>query len=611
LNSNPVEFLMKITPTSLTITQLLSSGTEQYVVPAYQRRYSWHEKQIDDLLEDVDLLQGADTHLLGSIVCLTAEHTAGINRLELVDGQQRLTTVSILLHCIHERLLELKDTTAFQEVSPLLTARPHGAPPVRKIALDSLDSSLFDRLSRGDGDDGKNPALNEAFQRFRQWAAERDASKLTEFLYKLKDQVKVIRLDVSEAKDAFKLFETINNRGLRLSATDIIKNFLLGNAARFGQTALERARANWADLIAALDGVNTETFFRQFLSARLRRRVTKSFVVITFKRVFMNEVAEALDLPERQRYIIDGDAPEPDEGDDSGNDPADDPDHAGPDAPLPVPPAQRIAFADFLEDLVTRGKLYAQVVRAATGKEAVDRRLRNLRMIKAVQTYGFLAHLRASGCSDNDFERVLQLTEGFLIRRHVCRMRANETEAAYAKLCGVDAANPLPEVTQTYREYSPSDERFREDFAAVKFGAGLMDRARYCLAQVELKQQGAYTELLVGGPDVVHVEHVIPQKIKTKKAKKRFGDWPTYLGGQATSGHARYVSRIGNLTLVAGPLNIGASNNPYERKKVAYRQSALKITKSLPDEFPEFRFAQLDDRSARLADVAVKLWPIP
>ena len=62
---------MKITPTSLSITQLLSSTNEQYFIPAYQRRYSWHWKQLAELWDDVDILSESDSHLLGSIVCLT------------------------------------------------------------------------------------------------------------------------------------------------------------------------------------------------------------------------------------------------------------------------------------------------------------------------------------------------------------------------------------------------------------------------------------------------------------------------------------------------------------------------------------------------------------
>ena len=76
---------MKITPTSLTISQIFSSKNEQFYIPAYQRRYSWEDRQVGDLFKDVDKLSDSDSHLLGTIVCLTESHVAGLNTLELVD----------------------------------------------------------------------------------------------------------------------------------------------------------------------------------------------------------------------------------------------------------------------------------------------------------------------------------------------------------------------------------------------------------------------------------------------------------------------------------------------------------------------------------------------
>ena len=72
-------YQMKITPTSLTVNQLLGSTNEQYVIPTYQRRYSWHERQVVELIEDIALIESGDTHLLGSIVCLAGHHKAGLN----------------------------------------------------------------------------------------------------------------------------------------------------------------------------------------------------------------------------------------------------------------------------------------------------------------------------------------------------------------------------------------------------------------------------------------------------------------------------------------------------------------------------------------------------
>ena len=602
---------MKITPTSLTVNQLLGSKSEQYVIPPYQRRYSWRRHQVEDLWKDLQGLENGDSHLFGTIVCLAPPHTAGLNQLELVDGQQRLTTISILLHCFLDRLRREGEEGEARDLGGLLKAKAPGEAPAPKIRLDSLDDKQFVRHSTGDiSEPAENPRLLQAFRYMRDQLAPLSLTQIETLLYRLKCQAIIIRLDVSEAKDAFKLFETINNRGLGLSATDIIKNFVLGNAARFGEDSLALAREKWAELLSSLDGIAVDTFFRQFMMAHLCRRVTKSEVVNEFQKAFMREVGEAESLPD-QRHYAGSDA----ENDDTGEDETvveDDVAFAGTgdeEEADGITSVRRVSFSTFVEKLVRRAGIYRQLVLAKTEIPALDRRLRNLRLIRAQPSYGFLMSLRASGCADGDFKEVLRLTEAFLLRRHTTRERTNDNETVFAQLCGVDPKGALEEIRKTYREYYPGDERFRREFAAATFPSRLMDRARYCLEQIELQLQGKYLEVLPAGPDAVHVEHIVPQKIKTKSAKKKFGDWIAYLGDDAAHRHPRFVARIGNLTLFAGELNIGASNNPYSRKKTAYRQSAFKMTKSLPGRYQEFRFDQVEKRSQELADLALKIWP--
>lgn len=593
---------MIIKPTSLTVTQLFTGGNEQYVIPTYQRRYSWRERQVWDLIEDIKLIEGGDTHLLGSIVCLTEDHNAELNRLELVDGQQRLTTIALLLHCVRQRLEKEGDAATAAETERLLKARPLHGKPIHKLSLDSMDSTEFDQLCEGETatDEFKNQQLVSAFKIARKWVAERSLDELRTFHHRLANQAVIIRLDVSKAKDAFKLFETINNRGLRLSPTDIIKNFLLGNAARFGPEALDLARANWASLLLHLDGTGADAFFRYYLMTLLRRRVRKSEVIFCFKSVFLNNVHEAAGFRERHLYPDMDEADEEDEGENGEENPA-----AG-----VVGKIEDVSFDEFMKRLVGSAKTFGELVLAKTGDPQLDRHLRNLHMIKALQTYGFLTYLRVGGCPDKVFREVLKLTEAFILRRHVCQERANETEALFAKLCAVDPKDPVAAIRDAYRELCPSDETFGRAFSSTSFPATLIDRARYCLEQIELKRRGKHDELQVLGAKDVHVEHIIPQKIKTKRAKDEFGDWVEYLGNGAEVLHPRYVSRIGNLTLFAGALNIGASNNPFKRKKQAYRESAISITKELVG-MHSFRFKHVDARSRELAAEAITLWPRP
>lgn len=597
---------MKITPNALTINQLFSSANEQFVIPAYQRRYSWRERQINELIEDIELTETGDTHLLGSIVCLTGHHTAGINQLELVDGQQRLTTITILLECIRQRLEEQGEKEAVSDLIRLLSARALGGLSVRKVVLDSIDSVEFERLlkrtSGNDGEKYENVHLARAFAIVREWLDDQDLAKLAGFLYKLQNLALIIRLDVGDAKDAFKLFETINNRGLKLSPTDIIKNFVLGNAARFGRPQLDEARVSWAKLVANLDGTDSDAFFRYYLISVLKQRVTKSDVVPEFKWLFMNEVVEAADLPDRHLYSDEED--EEEDGEVIAQD-----DYVE-DTRLGLDKTASISFNDFIVNLVKSARVFGELVLVKTGEKRIDRHLQNLRMIKSAQTYGFLMHLRVGGTPIKVFMEVLKLTESFVLRRHVCKERANETEALFARLCTTDPANPIPAVKAAYREACPSDEKFRDEFAAANFTPNIIDRARYCLEQIELRSLGSYDELQVLGSEAVHVEHIIPQKIKTKRAKEEFGDWVSYLGDRAELNHAKYVSRIGNLTVFAGPLNIGASNNPFAKKKMAYKESSIQLTVKLAA-MPSFKFKQVEDRSMELAKVAVGLWPMP
>ncbi len=592
---------MIITPTSLTVTQLFGSTNEQYVIPTYQRRYSWHERQVWELIDDILLVDDGDTHLLGSIVCLAGHHTAGLNRLELVDGQQRLTTVATILECIRQRLERDGETDEAADIARLLSAKPLGGKALKKVALDSIDSAEFERLVQNNHEQPfQNHQLAGAFGIVRGWIAEQGLEQLGAFLYRLKNQAVVMRLDVSEAKDAFKLFETINNRGLKLSPTDIIKNFLLGNAARFGADSLQEARNSWASLIVHLDGTNPDAFFRYYLMALVGTRITASEVVAKFKNVFMSQVVEAAALPERHLYA---DPIEPD--DEDGDEPPD-----GSAAATAPEQAHQVSFGEFLTRLVQCAKVYGELVLVKTADARINRHLSNLRMIKAVQTYGFLMHLRVGGCPDKLFREVLKLTESFVLRRHVCRERANETEALFARLSVVNPVTPVEATREAYRALCPSDEKFRDEFASTSFPSNLIERARYCLGRIEAARHGVHDELQVLGAADVHVEHIIPQKIKTKRAKEDFGDWVSYLGDRAEVQHPKYVARIGNLTLFAGALNISASNNPFGMKKQAYKDSGILLTKELAS-LSHFKFKAVDQRSATLAAKAIELWPSP
>ena len=134
---------MKITPTTLTISELLSSESTRFVIPAYQRRYAWKLKQVTELFDDINKLDGGESHLLGSIVCLTKYFQAGINDLELVDGQQRMTTIMLFINAIEERLKKDGREEDARDIGKYLYAKDLKGGLSNKLILGDLDSKDF------------------------------------------------------------------------------------------------------------------------------------------------------------------------------------------------------------------------------------------------------------------------------------------------------------------------------------------------------------------------------------------------------------------------------------------------------------------------------------
>ncbi|ULJ74196.1 DUF262 domain-containing protein [Rhizobium gallicum] len=494
---------MQIVTHTLALNLVLGSTNEQFLIPSYQRRYSWQDKQLFELIDDISMIDGNDNHLLGSIVCLTGNHRAGVNPLELVDGQQRLTTITILLECLKERFAAESHAEHVQELDRLLTARPYSGPALPKIALDTMDAEEFSYLVKNPQIDPDKPFLNErlqrAFENARGWIEDQETDVLLAFKYRLLHQALVIRLDVGNARDAFKLFETINNRGLRLSPTDLIKNFLLGNAARFGEAALAAAKQSWGQVVKYLDSTDTDAFFRYYLMAKTHSRLRKADIVSEFQAHFMDQIVEAAKLPDRDWYAYE----EFEEEEDASLDADEMAAAQGLDeAEISSRRTRQVSFEQFLKNLVTSARVFGELVNHNTDDAVIDRHLRNLRMIKATQAYGFLMHLQTGGTDRKTFIDILRRTENFILRRHVCRERSNDTETLFANLCSIDPENPLEVVKDSYRDFSPSDEKFEEEFAATEFAPNTMDRARYCLERLELAKHGAHAELTVLGTEL-------------------------------------------------------------------------------------------------------------
>lgn len=601
---------MNIVPNKLSLAQLFANSNEQFVVPSYQRRYSWKQRQTGALFDDIDFLKENDGHLFGMIILHAGNYNGAFMQPELVDGQQRMTTLTILLKAIEKAYRGFEREETANEIKKMLQSKGSDKIVQNKVLLGELDDPDYKIIMReGDFDEIVNHNLRIASENYDEWMGEFDENQLDDFYHKLINIAVIIRLDVTLAQDAYKLFETINNRGLKLSATDIIKNFLLGHAAKISEPGiLDQVKKVWAQIITDLDEINSDNFFRQYFSSVLKRRITMGMLIDEFKTYYVKNVEYAELLGE---YEIFHDDEETDEEDDLAADtvkPAEDEAVSA-----TAEPAAKISIVEFLKQIRKASAVYRRIYFVSFDEAWINLHVNNLWRIQSIPTFTFLMHFFQCGFSKKTSIEVLKLIETFMLRRHICEKRTNENDAVFSRMVDVlkqpDDASMIREIKKHFIDYYPEDAEFADKMPVYQFKGKVENRARYILEQLEYHKRGNTQETIISTSEDVHIEHIIPQSIHTKRDKQEYGDWVSYLGDHATIKHKKYVSRIGNLTLLAAPLNIRASNNPFSRKKPCYRDSDLKITQEVANK-NDFKFYHVEQRSLEMATMATRIWTI-
>jgi len=586
---------MKITPNTSTLGNLFNIANEQFYIPAYQRRYAWGKPQLDALFNDINQLGENDSHLLGTILFLTESHTGGVNRLEVVDGQQRITTISIILKVILDKFAE-EGNDQVTEIKKYLSCKTFGNTK-NKIELGDLDEPDYKKIIDGNElDKIENKNLKETYYYFKE-KIDGLGKDISDFYDKLVNRVEVIRLDMAEAKDAYKLFETINNRGLRLSTTDIVKNFLLGHASLIGEKTLNLVKNHWKNMIVNLNIIDSDKFFRHFMMKKLRRKIAASKLAEEFKNYYYANIVEAEQLPDFTTHFplqannIQNDDKEEDEGNNKSDD-----------LEIESYKDKKVGIIEFAKVLEKSSQIYAKIINQKFTNHKINRYLSDLKMIESTPTYTFLLDLfEREKVTDGEKIRILKLLATFMIRRHICQSRTSEHDDIFSKLVEVDNKNIVENVRKQLSKNLPSDRNFTEQFEKAQF-KGLEERAKYILGKIEFKDQGE-----VDISKEVELEHIIPQTINTKKSIREFGNWVKYLGKGSLEKHKDYVWRIGNLTILGEKLNIVASNNPFQSKIKEYKKSDFKINQIIAG-YKKFKFGEVEKRSKELAKKAVKIW---
>ena len=553
----------------------LFDQNERLRIPSYQRRYSWEEEQFTDLWRDLDNIGPDGTHFFGTIVFMSGTHVAGgTNEIDIVDGQQRITTVSILLCAIRDHLRETYDEDDIaQRVESidenLWIVNRDGEKQGMRLNLGNLDRESYQSLVNGYINEIKNGKIKTAYEFFRD-QLNTECSGLDdvkEIHDRILDQLIYVSITAKGHSEAYQLFETMNNRGLSLSPIDLMKNYLLMRAANRATADEDRVENLWGDIIKNLDSLSDVnnpgvTFFRQYFMSSSILGIHEK---ITTKKLYDPTFIKTIDR-------------------------ADD-------------------IETLLEDIREKSSLFCKLLQqdidqfSPSENSEVNRLLRDSQIVSITP---FTFFLRAfSESEDVDLlKEIIQTSNALLIRRQICDRNTGPHDTIFNHLSqnAFESTDPLGYINGYLESEGrfPNDDQFKRHFTQEDFSRS--DRTKYILSKIEEDHFGHGGKEVVQSRYQVHIEHILP----TYPGKNLTRLWlePFEISDDE---HDDFKKKIGNLTLLEEDPNISASNRSLEKKQEYYSENTtdFKMTHELQDK-ERWGIPEIEARSEDLAEIAAE-----
>jgi len=552
-----------------TFLELIGNG-RVYTVPAYQRDYSWTEEQWEDLWTDIEELSGRpdDTHYMGALVV----EGKSDREYAVIDGQQRLATLSLFVLAVISRLQDLaatgQDPDGNRQRAEALRSRfigekdPASLVESSKLTLNDIDNAFYqDNLVQlraplnPRGLSRSNKLLWQCFGYFKAqveaWSqSTRDGSQLARLVSETAGrQLMFIRIAVDNELNAYTVFETLNARGLELSATDLLKNYLFSRLKTSAD--LEALQRRWKALMATVQQERFPEFLRYHLQCEVPRVRTQRLFKLVRERVRTGEdTFKLLDALERRAEVFAA---------------LFDPQHA-----YWIDRRDSAPFVRYLN--VLRVRQMTPLVFAAWEQLEPAQFAGVLRLLVVV----LFRYSAVSGLNPNALERVFhEAAKGVLEHR---------------------LKGPA-DIFQALRSIYVDDARFEQEFArfAPDSGGQGGKLVRYILAVLESDASGRSCD---PETDPGTVEHILPANPTAA--------WEAAFPRDAWE---RYVDRLGNLTWLEASLNRRIGNADLPAKLEAYPQSRYELSRRIPDQIgAEWTPEKLEARQERMAKRAVQLW---
>ncbi|MBI1730199.1 DUF262 domain-containing protein [Candidatus Acetothermia bacterium] len=535
-------------------------------VPPNQREYAWEDDEVTELFQDLSeaINQGEESYFLGSIVVVPKSP----QQLEVVDGQQRLATTAILLNSMREYLISIKEDMIAESIMRLLSdidtdARNY----VPRLTLNTDDNEFFQRsiltLSGGEPIDARLRS-HELLARAKELANEHVQNILREHKVSVHgDVIKnwvdflrfytiIILLKSPSASNAYKMFETLNDRGIKTSQSDLIKNYLFGQAG----SRLVEAQSKWSQMRGTLETLEEEEITLTFL----RQAILSYYGPVRKERLF-DTVETQIRGTQRSLSFLDS------------------------------LESTSIDYIALLNPEADKWNLYP-----ATTRKSVQ--TLNLILIRPMWPL-MLAVARHFDPIEAD--KAYRAMISWCVRLLVTGSgRSGAIEQPFYSGAKDITDQKIKNVKDLFTEIEnaiPNDIRFQQAFEIVTVSKASL--ARYFLRSIEMTAKHEPEPWFIPNDDkvAINLEHILP--------KKPDDNWTQFNRDELKA----YCNKIGNQALLQASSNSFLRNSPFIEKKIVFGKSPYELTRQISN-YADWTGKEILERQKLLAKLALKAWPL-
>ena len=542
------------------------NGNKQFLIPVYQRYYSWDIEQCRRLWNDIVDMQKRNKvgHFVGSIVNIAEQAMpTGVQKYMIIDGQQRMTTLTLLLLALRDYAIQHPEDTTInsRRIDNMLLKNEYEVGDERyKLLLTETDRDILIRLVESKPiPDGTKSRLIDNYKFFSGKIADRDLqpAEIYESIGKL--QIVNITLDRT-MDDAQAIFESLNSTGKELSESDLIRNYVLMGLEPSEQTYVYEHLWRPMEQLFLYETQDSvmDSFFRHYLTMKLTRIPKQGRVYEEFKLYHLN--------------------------------------------------CEFGTIRELCQDLLNYAKFYTDIVFKRSNNADLKRLYEDIVDLRMEVSYPFLLKVHndcAKGTiTEDNLKEILRLCISYVLRRSICDIPTNSMNKTFATLRNSirpdDYMNSIKAffvLQDTYKEF-PDNEKFMAAFMSRDIYT--MRARNYILSRLE--NFGNKAPIII---ENYTIEHIMPQNTSLSP------EWQHDLGVNWKEIQKAYIHTIGNLTLTA--YNSEMSDRPFMDKMNmpgGFKESALRLNAYLV-KLTEWNEDHIKERAQQLAAKAVQIWPYP